>query len=252
MDDKETPKNVIDSYRRRQQAARRAPIVIGVAVVLLVAGAALLIFWLLGPNKPQIKLFTTPTSTATETATLTPIPTKTATATVTVTVTPTLTPTSSPTMPGPFLYQVLEGDSCYTISQKFKVDLGLLIVINNLDPTCPIQAGLKITIPGPDTQLPTETPLPPNLKAGTKIVYRVMVNDSLGSIALKFNSTVEAIKKENNITNENEILVGQELSVPVNIVTPVPSSTPIKPSPTGPTPTSTRAVINTPTATKKP
>jgi LysM repeat protein len=51
------------------------------------------------------------------------------------------------------------------------------------------------------------------------------LGDSLLSIALQFNSTVEAIKTENKIENENEIFVGQVLVVPVNLVTPVPTAT---------------------------
>lgn len=250
MDNKETPRNVIDSYRKRQQTARRAPVIIGIAALLLIAGAAFIIFWLLGPNKPQIALFTSPTPTETATATFTKTPTVTATATLTLTEAPTFTVTSTATQSGPFLYKVVEGDSCYTIAVKYKVDLGVLIAINNLDPACPINIGDTITIPGPDTKLPTETPLPTNMRAGTIITYTVKVGDSLLSIALAFNSTVDAIKKENNITNENDIQVGQQLKVPVNLVTPVPTSTPVPPTPTGATPTSTRAPLITSTPTK--
>ncbi len=226
-DKQENPQNVIEAYRKRQQRSRRAPVMLGLAGILLVVGAAVLIFWLIGPNKPNFisGLFATdtPTPTATATVTLTPTPTNTPTVTPTETATPTITIT--PTVPGPFTYQVVEGDSCYAIAVKYQVDLLLLITINNLDPSCPIKIGDKLTIPGPDTSLPTETPLPSNIRPGTKIEYRVQTGDTLGSIALKFNSTVEAIIKENKITNENEILVGQVLIVPVDLVTPVPTAT---------------------------
>jgi len=228
MSEKESAQNVIEAYRKKQQAARRAPLLFGIMAVLLIAGAALIIFWLLGSGRPSfsIALFATDTPTATNT----PVPTATATATPTATNTsvPTQTPTITitPTQSGPFVYQVEEGDSLWTISQEFKVDLLVLITVNNLDPaTANIRVGDKLIIPAPDTKLPSATPLPTNIARGAKIEYHVQLGDSLLAIANQFNSTVESIKKENKIENENQIYPGQILTVLVNIVTPVPTST---------------------------
>lgn len=226
MSEKEKPQSVIEAYRRRQQSARSAPIILGLAAVLLVLGAAFLIFWLLAPDFPVIALFATDTPTPTETPT--PTATATATATPTITPTPSETPTEapSPTPAGPFVYQVVEGDNLWAIAQRFGVDLLVLITVNNLDPANPtIRTGDKLIIPGPEAALPSPTPLPTNLPRGTKITYQVKLGDSLLLIAQQFNSTVDAIKKENNITNENEIFVGQLLVIPVNLVTPVPTPT---------------------------
>ena len=118
MSEKEDPQDTIEAYRKRQQSARRAPLFLGIAAVLLIAGAAVLIFWLLGENRPQIALFATDTSTptvtdtATATATVTTTPTETATETVTSTV------TETPTVAGPFTYQVQEGDNLFAIAQR--------------------------------------------------------------------------------------------------------------------------------------
>ncbi len=223
MSEKENPQNVIEGYRKRQETAKRAPLLLGIAAVLLIIGAAVIIFWLLGPEQPGFALFAsdtpTPTNTATATATFTVTPTSTSTPTETATPTITLTPTAS----GPFLYAVEDGDSCYSIALKFEVDILLLVTLNNLDPTCPIQPGDELTIPGPDMELPTATPIPENLPRGFKLEYQVLPGDSLAGIALKFNSTVDAIKEENEIENENEIFAGQIIIVPVNLVTPVPT-----------------------------
>ncbi len=251
MSEKENPQDVIESYRKRQQSARRVPIVFGLAALLLVIGIAALIFFFISPNRPEFSLFATKTPTPTNTATVTLTPTATNTPTSTNTEMPTPTVTETPTIAGPFVYEVVEGDSCYAIAVKFKVDILLLITVNNLDPACPIKVGDKLTIPGPDTQLPTGTALPPNLRPGTKIQYTVVTGDTLGTIALKFNSTVDAIKEENKIQNENEILVGMVLVVPVNLVTPVPTKT-IAPTVTGTPPTATRPPTLTPTITLTP
>jgi LysM repeat protein len=228
MSEKESAQNVIEAYRKRQQAARRAPLLFGIMAILLIAGAALIIFYLLGSGGPKLSIGLFATDTPTPTNTFTPTATVTASLTPTDTSVPTETPTITvtPTQSGPFVYQVEEGDSLWTIAQEFKVDLLVLITVNNLDPANPnIRTGDKLIIPAPDTQLPTPTPLPTNIGRGAKIQYIVQLGDSLLAIANQFNSTVEAIKKDNNIDNENQIYPGQVLTIQVNLVTAVPTST---------------------------
>jgi LysM repeat protein len=121
---------------------------------------------------------------------------------------------------------VEEGDNLWAISQQFNVDLLVLITVNNLDPANPvIRVGDKLIVPAPDTKLPTTTPLPTDIRRGTKINYTVQLGDSLLAIANEFNSTAESIKKENKIENENQIYPGQVLIVVVGLVTPVPTKT---------------------------
>ena len=83
-------------------------------------------------------------------------------------------------------------------------------------------------------QLPTATPIPPNLPRGTKINYTVQANDTLAGIAAKFNSKTEDIITLNKIEDANALNVGQVLQIPVNLVTAtatLPStSTPITPT----------------------
>jgi LysM repeat protein len=88
-----------------------------------------------------------------------------------------------------------------------------------------------ILIPNPDMPLPTATIVPVSLPPGTKLTYTVQAGDTLGGIAAKFNSTIEAIIKENKITDPNALFVGQQLVIPANLVTPTatrnPTSTPV-------------------------
>lgn len=248
MSDKENAQSVIEAYRKKQKSTRRAPLVI-LAAILVIAGAAILIFWLLGDNAPSISLFPTQTSTPTETSTSTATATQTSTPTTTATETVTSTVTLTPTISGPFTYQVAEGDTLWDIALRFNVDLVLLITINNLDPTNPnIVPGQQLTIPGPDTALPTTTPLPENMPAGTRIQYTVQLGDTIGSIALQFNSTIDDILDQNDIENENEIVPGQVLTVRVNLVTPIPSNTAPPPTDT-PGPGTPSATLAPPTAT---
>jgi LysM repeat protein len=252
MSDKDNPQDVIEAYRKkRQQRSQRVMILFIGAAVLLIGGFTVVIIWLTGDGGPSISLFATDTPTPTATFTVTPTFTPTNTPTVTPTETATPTITVTPTQAGPFIYEVIEGDSCWGIALKFQVDPLLLITINNLDPTCPIRIGDKLTIPGSDTTLPSGTPVPSNLPRGTEIEYRVQTGDTLGSIAVAFNSTVDAIKEANDIENENEILVGMLLTVPVNLVTPVPTNTPTSTGTITVIPTRVAPTI-TPTPTRLP
>jgi LysM repeat protein len=143
--------------------------------------------------------------------------------------TPTPTLTVSPTPSGPFEYEVLEGDSCWGIAEKFGVDFLTLLAINNFeDATCPIYPGFKLKVPAPGQLLPTPTPVPPDLASGTRIDYTVQAGDSINSIASKLNSTYEdilAINKD-KIDDENNLPVGLTLIVRVNLVTPTPTFAP--------------------------
>lgn len=226
MRGKDSPQNVIDAYHRRQ---RMTPFIVGGLAVLLVAiGIVILVFWFTGSNRPAIALFASPTPTSTATFTPTPtVPTSTPTLTATASLTPTVTVTETPS--GPFEYTIKEGDTCWDISANFDVDLAVLLALNNFEPgTCPITAEQKILIPSPDQALPTATPLPANIASGTKIEYYVQVGDSLGAIAVKFNTTIEAIMaiKENNLTDAGALIAGQKLIIPVNLVTAVPTKAP--------------------------
>ena len=220
---KESPQYIIDSYKRRQQVL---PFVIGALAVILVAvGVIILVVWFTEQRTLNISLFKTRTPTATMTFTPTPV-TPTLTATLTSTPSPIPTITLTPTVSGPFEYTVEEGDNCWDIAEKFNVDMLVLLAMNNFGNACPIQVGQKILIPAPGQELPTKTPLPENLPRGTRIDYIVQLGDTLDTIAVAHNSTVEDIMARNEIEDPNAIQVGQSLEVRVNLVTPTPSLPP--------------------------
>ena len=224
MSDKDSAQDVIDSYRKKRQQSM--PFLVGgLAIVLVAVGIVVLIQWLRGPNPPAIALFTTPTFTPTVTATATATATVTATPTATPTETLTPTVTLTATATGPFVYKIEEGDTLDGIAKKFNVEVLVIMALNKLTYESIIRVGDEILIPPPDLSLDTPTPIPTGWR-GT-IEYIVAPGDSLELIAIRFNSTVDAILKENKaLNNANEIFVGQLLVIPVNIATPVPTRTP--------------------------
>lgn len=252
MSDKNSVKSVLEAHQRRQRMSQKAPLLLGIAALLLVIGAAVIIFWALGAKPPAIGFLATETATpthtatATATSTVTPLPTETATP-LPPTDTPTATPTDTPS--GPSIYVVQEGDVLATIAERFNTDLLTLLALNpQIDPkTLIIRVGDQILIPAPDTELPTATPIPADIPAGTLIEYTVLSGENLEGIALKFNSTVaEIIKRNPEIKNANDIRAGQIIKIPVNIATPVPTPTagtllPTVAIPATATPTATRS-----------
>lgn len=248
MSGKNSPKNVLDSYKKRQKMMPY--ITWGVALVLVAIGIILLVIWFSGPNRPQIALFAsaTPTATATFTPTpTTPVPTPTNTPTITETPTASITPTRS----GPMEITVVAGDSCWDLALKYEVDLAVLLAINNFPAgQCPITEGNTILIPAPGQQLPTMTPLPTNLARGTRIEYTVGSGDTLDSIASTFGTTVELIMSDNKITDQNLINVGDLLVIRINMVTQTPTLRPtLTHTPGGPTLTVARTATIQPTVT---
>ena len=245
------PSSPIGSLRKRRSKNNTIYIIAGVLVLI---GLGVLIYFLLQPGRALNSLF----ATETPTPTITPSPTNTNTPSPTTTETPTPTVTFTPTFSAPFTYTVQEGDYLALIVEKFALGddaIPLTLLLNpynpdtgvGIDPTTQIVIpGQVILLPFPGMELPTATPIPPNFR-GT-IEYTVQAGDSIGGIAAAFNSTIDAILEENEITNPNELFVGQVLLVPVNLVTPTatrpPTSTPITPGPGTFLPTATSTSIN--------
>lgn len=223
MNRKDSPQSVIDTYRRRQQMA---PYFMGgLALLFVIAGIVILVIWFTrsGQSGSPISFGSTDTPTVTNTvaATETAVqPTATITNTPTITVSPTATVTSTPS--GPFEYVVQEGDTCWDLAVTNQVDLEVLLAINTFGNTCPIKPGDKILIPLSGSTLPTETAFPLDVR-GVKIEYTVKTNETLAIIASRFNSTIEAIMDENDLTDTDLLQVGDLLIVPVNLVTPTPT-----------------------------
>ena len=68
--------------------------------------------------------------------------------------------------------------------------------------------------PGVPTHTPTSTPTTPPGTPGAPIVHVVQRGENLFRIALRYNTTVEAIAAANNIRNPQLIYVGQRLTIP--------------------------------------
>lgn len=100
-------------------------------------------------------------------------------------------------------YTVKNGDSLYSIAQKFNTSVAALKRVNNLT-TNDLRVGQVL-------KLPTNEVVPPTNE--NNVVYVVAPNDSLWSIANRYNTTVNAIKSLNNLSGDT-LSVGQSLLIP--------------------------------------
>ncbi len=139
-----------------------------------------------------------------------------------------------PQQPAPGTYVVQPGDNLITLAQRFGVSREALAAANGLSPSSLLYIGQVLKIPGPIQQsqqsqqpAPTSTPAPsptavatlpppspePNSGQSTTVRYTVQPGDNLSTIAFRFNTTVEELRRLNNLQNTNFLRVGQVLII---------------------------------------
>lgn len=96
-------------------------------------------------------------------------------------------------------YTVQKGDSLYSIARKFNTSVGELKRINNLSNDS-LDIGQILKLPVTNENY---------------LNYSVIKGDSLYSIAKKYNTSVDEIKRINNLTS-NSLSIGQNLKIPIN------------------------------------
>lgn len=96
-------------------------------------------------------------------------------------------------------YTVKKGDSLYSIARTYGTTVDKLKDINNLTSNN-LSIGQVLKLPSGDT-------------TKDNVVYTVQKGDSLYSIAREYGTTVDALKKLNNISS-NTLSIGQKLLLP--------------------------------------
>jgi murein DD-endopeptidase MepM/ murein hydrolase activator NlpD len=110
-------------------------------------------------------------------------------------------------------YIVEEGDTLFSISQKFGISIETVLWANNLNKNSTIKPGQKLII------------LPVN-----GVLHEVKSGDTLSEIAKKYQAKIEDIISFNELENENDIYIGDILIIPGGkMPTPKPAHQPITP-----------------------
>lgn len=201
------------------------PLALGLILLILALGAGSVYLSLNASNRIVVP---TPMSTATNTPTITSTPTETPI--------PSITPTTTP-LP-PLEYTVKSGDYCNNIAAAFNVSPQSIILLNNLSATCTdLVVGQKLLIPQP-----TPTPLPiasatllaadATRAACNTVTITVQSTDTLSSISINYNVSMDAIKQWNGLSTDT-VYLNQPLTIPLcmRAATPGPTPTPTLPPP---------------------
>ena len=98
------------------------------------------------------------------------------------------------------VYQVLPGDTLFGISKRFNTTVGILQGLNDIPDGRHIEVGQHILVPSIDQ--------------AALIVYQVVENDSLFSIAKQFSTAVSLLRTLNGIADDSDLEAGQTILVP--------------------------------------
>ncbi len=96
-------------------------------------------------------------------------------------------------------YKVVSGDSLYGIASKYNITVDEIKRFNNLTSNI-LSIGQVLKIPSTSSN------------SATYLTYKVVSGDSLYSIARKYNTTVDELKRLNNLTS-NMLSIGQILKI---------------------------------------
>ncbi len=112
---------------------------------------------------------------------------------------------------------VQPGETLFRISVRYGVSVSAIVQRNSIANPNLIFAGQRLIIPAgggapPPTTAPGSTPQPTQ-PPGNVTTYTVQRGDTLGSIARRFNTTIQDIATRNRITNPNRIFAGQVLQI---------------------------------------
>jgi LysM repeat protein len=144
----------------------------------------------------------------------------------TLIVLPTATPTPTPLVPTPFVPPTFTP----TLDPFIPTREGTII------PVTPGTPGTPVTIVAPTREPGIGTPSFPDLPG--RVTHTVRSGDTVGALALRYNSRIDAIIALNNLRADGLIVIGQQLTIPVpaaqpaTIPPPVTTLPPLFPSPT--------------------
>ena len=106
------------------------------------------------------------------------------------------------------VYTISEGDTLYSIAEKYELAVSLLMKVNDIDNPYNLQIGTRLCIPGTEEQLPDrEEQLP-------RRTHTVIAGDTLYLIAKKHGVRLDSLMRANPDIDPYNMLVGTILIIP--------------------------------------
>jgi len=131
--------------------------------------------------------------------------------------------------PNSTCYTVQPGDNLYRISLRLGVSMYTLMQANGLSNPNRVYVGQVLctgyTAPPPapwPAPPPAPRPAPPPAPSACGFHYTVARGDTLGTIAVRFGTTVYALLRANGLSNPNFVYPGQVLCIPGRYTPPPP------------------------------
>lgn len=110
------------------------------------------------------------------------------------------------------VYTVAEGDTLYSIGDKYDLPVSLLMRVNRIADPYNLMIGTKLCIPGDPSQLPSR-PEPPRPQKPN--VHVVEAGDTLYLIAKKHQIKLDALMEQNPEIDPYNLMIGTKLLLPL-------------------------------------
>ncbi len=132
---------------------------------------------------------------------------------------PTAAPTATPVPPEPIYHIVRSGDTAWGIAEQYGISLHDLVAANQLSDADSLQLGQKLIIPEGQGTGPGEEPVEERRadaegEPGGPRAHIVAEGDTLWSIALEHDTTVEQLATLNELDPDAILSLGQQLLIP--------------------------------------
>jgi membrane-bound lytic murein transglycosylase D len=108
-------------------------------------------------------------------------------------------------------HYVRRGETLSEIAERYRTSVSAIARLTGLRSVNFIRPGQRLKIPVRRSSRSYASP-PPLIKEGEKLIYVVRRGDSLSKIARDYNTTIQKIKEDNNLTSNN-LDVGQKIVI---------------------------------------